>query len=340
MSKGDYKNDDMSIKKNTQDYNQLNVLPTSKKTLAMLPLKKLTLLKGVPTTKGGLTQEKISSIGLVKGEVYQKRKQMLPEYKELFAALLKLPDKEIQKKLLDVINNHKPVEYRNVETQTDFTEHISPKSIKIEEISNSSTASGNSANSGVHKTPNGGKAASDVEATSTDVPKKRKRKRKVSLPQANKESRAKQVVKMNRPNRILANDNNLPRSQSSESTNGIKRQRMESTFSECSSDVANIYDDMVTNPSREIEKFYIRLENGLLYVYFVITVLIFRNTKSMFCLFRPIQDVVVRNQISKLLLHIKIWKLVNWDLNELVTDEDEVKPFSTINDLDDNTIRK
>ncbi|TMW54428.1 hypothetical protein DOY81_000420 [Sarcophaga bullata] len=299
MSKGDFKNDDMSIK-NTQNYNQLNKLPTSKKTLAMLPLKKLTLLKSVPTTKGGLSPEKISSIGLVKGEVYQKRKQMLPEYKDLFAALLRLPDKEVQKKLLDVINNHKPVEYRNVETQTDFTEHISSKSIKDEEISTSSTASANSVNLGIHKTLNGSKVANGVDATPTDVPKKRKRKRKVSLPQANKESRAKQVVKMNRP-KAIANDNNLPRSQSSVTSNGIKRQRMESTFSECSSDVANICEDFVTNPSTEFQKWNICLENGLL----------------------PIQDAVVRNQISKLQVHIKIWKFIKWDLNDLVTDEDE-----------------
>ena len=334
MSEGDFKNDDMSIKKNTQHYNQLNILPTSMKTLAMLPLKKLTLLKSVPTTKGRLSPEKMSSIGLLKGEVYQKRKQMLPEYKELFAALLKLPDKEVQKKLLDVINNHKPVECRNVETQTDFTEHISPKSIKDEEILISNTASADSANSGVYKTSNGGKAANDVEATPTDVPKKRKRKRKVSLPQANKESRAKQVVKMNRPKTIPTNDNNLPRSQFSEATNGMKRQRMESTFSECSSDVANICDDFVTNPSREIEKWNICLENGLLYVFYVIIFSKFRNIKPIFCLFRPIQDAVVRNQISKLQVHVKIWKLLNWDLNDLVTDEDEVKTFFAIANLD------
>lgn len=265
MSKGGLKNVGTTIKKNTPGYNQFDKQKPSLTAISMLPLKKLTLLNSVPTNKPDLSLVKTSPSSLVKGEVYQERKRMLPEYKELFAALLRLPDKEVQRKIFDVINNHKSVEYQNAETQTDFTESIVTKSMNADETSISSPTSISSATSkddkSVTKTENIG------ETTSTNVPKKRKRKRKVSQPQVNKESRAKQLVKMNKPRTTFTHENmNLSSPMASETTNGVKRQRMESTFSECSSDLADVCEDFSTNPYREYKQWKNPLENGLLYV--------------------------------------------------------------------------
>lgn len=41
-------------------------------------------------------------------------------------------------------------------------------------------------------------------------------------------------------------------------------------------------------------------------------------------IFRPIQDAVVRNQTNSLSVHIAIWKNMGVDLNDILTEEDEV----------------
>ncbi|XP_065357450.1 uncharacterized protein Charon [Calliphora vicina] len=283
----------------------MHVVP-SPQTVAMVPLKKLTVLKQLKPIDGIQTKDKQqrSSIAVAgKAEVYQQRKRMLPEYKELFAALMRLPDKEMQKKLLAVINNHS-IQHRTIETQTDPADIKESTNIKQEAISPKPGSNGivsTNTNGSGNDTPK-----SKDSSISGEAVKKRKRKRKVSLPQANKESRAKQLAKMNKPKTSTANNGVIvttPSTLEQHELKSQKRQRIDSfSISECSSDVANIYEDTETNLIRAIEQSGNRLDNGLL----------------------PIQDAVVKNQTNKLNVHIGIYQVYRCtDLNEILTEEDE-----------------
>ncbi|KAM7351254.1 charon [Cochliomyia hominivorax] len=283
--------------------------PALKGTITMVPFKNITVIKSL-FSKGSVVnadnklQHLTAKIGNVsKAEVYEKRKRMLPEYKELFAALMKLSDKDMQKKLLSVINNHQ-TEYRSVETQTDLIEfkeattttEINSKEMFVEDSSPITELT----NSNCKKDTQN---RNDNFITVGEVIKKRKRKRKVSLPQANKESRAKQLAKMNKPKIVLASGKSsetvAPAQENSSST---KRQRMASLcISECSLDIFNTFEDTQTNYLWEWEHSNCPLENGLW----------------------PIQDAVVRNQINKLTLHIQIQQKKGTDLNDIITEEDE-----------------
>lgn len=129
-------------------------------------------------------------------ETYQQRKGMLSEYQELFKALWRLPDKEVQQKVLRCIN----AKYRSVETQTDPVEilEINPKIQKHDAVEDKSIVNTNNQES---TSPNDTCSEPSKPAT----PKKRKRKRKVSVPQVNKESRVavthkRQLAKMRQQN--------------------------------------------------------------------------------------------------------------------------------------------
>ncbi|KNC31104.1 hypothetical protein FF38_06651 [Lucilia cuprina] len=280
-------------------FSVIHVVSATQQTVAMVPFRKCTILKHVAPTKDK-TPRPLPVLapaveGTGNGQVYQQRKRMLPEYKELFAALMKLPDKEMQNKLLAVINSHhSPREYRTIETQTDPVEIKDLLSKETEEISIRETANGSG-----NETPN----SKDSNA-SEEMVKKRKRKRKVSLPQANKESRAKQLAKMNKPKTsMMNNDAAKPSAPNGQQLNSPKRQRIDSfSISECSSDIVNIFDDHQTNVIMEFNKLNEPFENGLL----------------------PIQDGVVKNQTYKLSLHIPIWQTyIGTDLNDILTEEDE-----------------
>ncbi|XP_037816831.1 uncharacterized protein LOC119607125 [Lucilia sericata] len=280
----------------------INVVSATQRTAAMVPLRRFTVLKHVAPTKDKTPRPLpvvVTAVpGVGNGQVYQQRKRMLPEYKELFAALMKLPDKEIQNKLLAVINSHhSPTKYRTVETQTDPVEIKDSLCKEAEELSIRDTANGSG-----NETPNG-----KDSNTSEEMVKKRKRKRKVSLPQANKESRAKQLAKMNKPKTSMMNNGvnatATLSAQNGQRLNSPKRQRIDSfSISECSSDIVNIFDDHQTNILMEINQSNMPFENGLL----------------------PIQDAVAKNQTNKLSVHIRIWQNYRGtDLNDILTEEDE-----------------
>lgn len=227
---------------------------SSTQTFTMAPLRKLTILKNIKASDGIITKDKsVLPSTPAKAAVYHQRKRMLPEYKELFAALMRLPDKEIQKKLLDVINNHHSIEHRTVETQTDTIEY------KNSEINN------NDAKTRLLSTH-----SNVVENTNPtrDIVKKRKRKRKVALPQVNKESRTKQLAKMNKPKAAYRHNVLTPPYKTEpQNLNSPKRQRMDSfCLLEFGSELSNIVEDTQTNHLEEIKQTFSPLENGLLYV--------------------------------------------------------------------------
>lgn len=67
-------------------------------------------------------------------------KERLPEFRELFSALFKIKDKDIQKRVIDAINgvcNHKH-NTRDSSTQTDFNQQDQASITKIEFKSNES----------------------------------------------------------------------------------------------------------------------------------------------------------------------------------------------------------
>lgn len=231
-----------------------NIVP---KTITMVPLKNI-VIRTVVQNEGS----QIKGVKMVgKPEAYQKRKSMLSEYKELFAAIMKFSDKEMQKKLLNVINNQQVIEQRSVETQTDPVEFKETTDCPKEDTNKNKHENVDTNDDIIykihHETKSGG-----------EVIKKRKRKRKVSLPQVNKESRAKQLAKMNKPKVSLSvNGNNIVMSPNSTNDEGgpAKRQRVESLcLSECSSDVVNTFEDMHKTPDTEFQQYNTRLENGLM----------------------------------------------------------------------------
>lgn len=185
-----------------------------------------------------------------KPEVYQQRKSMLLEYKELFAALMKLPDRELQNNLLSVINNQRTIKTRTIGTQTD---HIEFKELIAYQCKTASTISfeceRNSSNNKSGQIRNMSK----------------KRKRKVSLPQANKESRAKQLAKINKPRITKCNYIPMTDKKVEQKCNPSKRKRSNSfSVSECSSDIVNIFEDTEAIHSMQIEQCFSPLESGLL----------------------------------------------------------------------------
>lgn len=238
-----------------------------------------------------------------KTQVYQQRKLMLMEYRELFTALMKLPDKEIQRKICNVINDE-TVECRSMATQTDPVEI---REFKREE---------NEKQVYIIKELNTDGESLDLNPKSqpeeTMAIKKRKRKRKISLPHANKESRVtKQVAKANKPislnSKSLNNNlNNSPKT----NDNPLKRQCFDPLMLDSSttdSSILNCVDDLfgITTHKNLVKDVFlsnIELENGLL----------------------PIHDAIVKNLDRNLSTQIYIWKEYNkFDLNELLTNDDQ-----------------
>lgn len=220
----------------------------------MVPIKNITVIKTLVNNEG-TKNKKIKIVG--KPEVYQKRKVMINEYKELFAAIMKFSDKEMQKKLLNVINNHPVIEQRSVETQTEPVE-----------FKDSCQTVGEETNNSKNEIETINTISSEIQH-SGEVIRKRKRKRKVSLPQANKESRAKQLAKMNKPKTSVSANGNVALSPDDDTNDSpgsaAKRQRGESLcLSEYSVDVANIVEDMHKTTDKESELYDKCLENGLL----------------------------------------------------------------------------
>ncbi|XP_073825584.1 charon [Musca autumnalis] len=228
--------------------------------------------------------------------VYEQRKCMLNEFKELFGVLMRFPDKEIQQKVLRCLN----AKYANKETQTD--------PVEILETSTSAHLVNAMKAESTPTSPNNSRPP---------TPKKRKRRRKVALPQASKESRVAQrtlLAKMNvKQKPQLQQLPQIEDNSTQQMLNGgspAKRARLDSETS-ISSSINNMFDDILVT-MRE-EKLYqniikdclmadIPLENGLL----------------------PIYDCIVKDKYATLKIQIFIWKeYKHVDLNELITEDDE-----------------
>lgn len=182
--------------------------------------------------------------------IYQQRKYMLNEYKELFSVLMRFSDKEISQKVVRCLN----AKYANKETQTDPVEILETSSSKelVPPVNTNTTES-------TPTSPNNSRPP---------TPKKRKRRRKVAEPQANKESRVAQ--------RSLLSEKSVQRKPSSQtpeiaqSNNDCPAKRRRSN-SVCSID--SILFNMITDEDELYEGFIkdciiadVPLENGLLYV--------------------------------------------------------------------------
>ncbi|XP_061388235.1 uncharacterized protein LOC133323310 [Musca vetustissima] len=236
--------------------------------------------------------------------IYQQRKCMLNDYKELFSVLMRFPDKEIQQKVLRCLN----AKYVNKETQTDPVEILNTADMQTTENVTTNVNSNTNNKNTTESTP------TSPNSSRPPTPKKRKRKRKVALPQASKESRVAQrtlMAKMNvpqKPKRPIQEDttspcfiNNIP----------AKRPRLDSENSITSSFISHMLEDLdVAMKEEKMFKNIIRdcliadvpLENGLL----------------------PIYDSIVKDKLSTLRIQIFIWKeYKKFDLNELITDDDE-----------------
>lgn len=241
-------------------------------TVTMVPL---TQLKEIPNAKPALRipVKPISPPATGKIDVYQQRKMMVAENPELFTALMKIRDKELQRKLLKVLNEHNTIQYRSIEVQTEPLEVIELQRSEIQpyvfhEIVTKSTYSSPSSPSN--------DASKQKESTTAggEHTKKRRRKRKVALPQANKESRvAKQNAKLNKPVSLAIK--NIPSQNSTNySKTPLKRPRLNSLdISENSLDVMNIFDDVESEESKKQTQLNlikdilladIEMDNGLL----------------------------------------------------------------------------
>ncbi|XP_075152874.1 charon [Haematobia irritans] len=233
--------------------------------------------------------------------IYNQRKEMLSEFRDLFSALMRIPDKELQTKILRCIN----AKYRSVETQTDpveFEKESRPehqKAIKSEQKSESEASI---------------ESQNDTSSSKIKPPKKRKRKRQISEPRASKVSRVAemkkhQTAKMKRPNNCM----DLTKKSSLENNSEIKRNRTSSNISDVSYvnkivDEINLDNSMKTNENlygiivKEYLLAEIPQENGLL----------------------PIQESIVKKQLANLKIQIFVWQdLKGTDLNEIITDDDE-----------------
>uniref|UniRef100_A0A1I8PR77 Uncharacterized protein n=1 Tax=Stomoxys calcitrans TaxID=35570 RepID=A0A1I8PR77_STOCA len=243
-----------------------------------------------------------------KQAVYNQRKGMLKEFGELFSALMKLPDKQIQAKVLGCIN----ASYCSVGTQTEPVEILerSPTDSRVENVTHKQD---------LKQEPLSLPSPSDTssELSKPPTPKKRKRKRKVSQPQANKVSRVaetqkRHMAKMSRPqNYLRATDHAGKEIGTTGTYNEGRRTRTDSNISDASY-INNFVDDWGRDKNDKETLFQsiikdhlmkkIPLENGLL----------------------PIHESIVKHQITNLRIQIFIWKdCEGADLNELLTEDDE-----------------
>lgn len=113
---------------------------------------------------------------------YQQRKSMQSAYKELFTALLRLPDKQVQQRVLDAING-KLKSFTSVATQTE------PVELKecVAKVNTSTKAEQEK-----FCTEENGKECPKII---TSQSKRRRRRRRVMLPQVSKESHAVMALK-------------------------------------------------------------------------------------------------------------------------------------------------
>uniref|UniRef100_D3TQY4 Nuclear factor NF-kappa-B p110 subunit n=3 Tax=Glossina morsitans morsitans TaxID=37546 RepID=D3TQY4_GLOMM len=239
---------------------------------------------------------------------YQQRKSMQSAYKELFTALLRLPDKQVQQRVLDAING-KLKSFTSVATQTE------PVELKecVAKVNTSTKAEQEK-----FCTEENGKECPKII---TSQSKRRRRRRRVMLPQVSKESHAVMALKNPPPKMIkrkVCNVNKVvnkdPTMAQQEHTS--KRARLDSFVGSIPSDLESadlLYSMDFLEDEHQRDKMYeqmikehlvasVVLSNGLL----------------------PIHETIMQNDLIRLKRQLYIWQEVRKvDLNELLTADDE-----------------
>lgn len=194
-------------------------------------------------------------------KVYQERKIIIAEYKELFSALFKLPDKEVQQRILNAINNiNNTKPSKSVETQTDpvvildetnkrhTLNVLTPDAInKIQQTNSVQAMAPSPLGSPISYT------IDDAGTTTTETHqlRKRKRKRKVCLPQANKESRAALVQKSSKAR--MSRPQSIENGNSKKASVSMKRPRLDSLSIQLNSDSSIDCSDLLASINKEDE---------------------------------------------------------------------------------------
>uniref|UniRef100_A0A1A9VZN1 ANK_REP_REGION domain-containing protein n=1 Tax=Glossina brevipalpis TaxID=37001 RepID=A0A1A9VZN1_9MUSC len=254
-----------------------------------------------------ISGEDAISTGLITDDKYQQRKSMQSAYKELFSALLRLPDKQVQQRVLDAINGKLKI-FSTVATQTDPIE-ISECTAKVN-VSNKEET-------GKYCVPQNEKEGQKI-FTSTN--KRRRRRRRIMLPQVTKESHAVTALKNLPPKMIkrkVYNANNATNKKSTTATqdNLCKRARLDSLVNLIPTDIdsADLFTMDFFEEDRQRDKMYeqmikehlvagVVMANGLL----------------------PIHETIMQNDLIRLKRQLYIWQEVKKvDLNELLTADDE-----------------
>ncbi|KAI9584006.1 hypothetical protein GQX74_010341 [Glossina fuscipes] len=239
---------------------------------------------------------------------YQQRKSMQSAYKELFTALLRLPDKQVQQRVLDAING-KLKSFTTAATQTE--------PVELKECVGKVNASTKAEQEKYCAEENGKECPKIITSQS----KRRRRRRRVMLPQVSKESHAVMALKNPSPKMIKRKVCNVNKVVNKDPTmtqkdHISKRARLDSFVGSIPSDLESadlLYPMDFLEDERQRDEMYeqmikehlmagVVLSNGLL----------------------SIHETIMQNDLIRLKRQLYIWQEVRKvDLNELLTADDK-----------------
>ncbi|XP_055920262.1 uncharacterized protein LOC129951923 [Eupeodes corollae] len=235
--------------------------------------------------------------------IYSRRKRFLPEYRELFAVLLKIPDEDVRNRVTDAINGIQNCpncvtkikqEYQvpmDVGTQT---EDSYLQTIVIVDTEKDST----------------------INKTDTIIIEKRRRKRKRNFPKVVKTAQHSSNVPVLKqdPNKSLKNTEDNEQQQQRP-----KLMRMDSNDDAVSMFFEN-WNSMDFNI--DLEEKSLSNKNTLERVKYHMAIEweTCENKKNGFL---PIHEAIVQNELNKLRRQIYVWKFRNHNLMDLTTEDDD-----------------
>ncbi|XP_055837526.1 uncharacterized protein LOC129905924 [Episyrphus balteatus] len=236
----------------------------------------------------------------VSNPIYSRRKRFLPEYRELFAALLKIPDKDVRDRVTDAINGFQSCPNCKTKQNCQYTMDVGTQTEdNIWQITNSLVID-----------------QGTTTTSKTEEREKRRRKRKRNCPKVVKTAQHSSIVP------ILKQD---PNKLTIQNTSDGERQPRKLMRIDSNDDAVSVFfQNCESNVlDSDLEDNILHSQNNLETIKHQMKIEWETSDQRNHAGFLPIHEAIIQNELPKLKKQLYVWKFRGKDLLSLVTDDDD-----------------